>query len=135
MFYIWRKMEICVPEVVAVGHKCTYGGRYLRTAKFQKIQATWRDCNSLDEVRDFWVVCGIVRFGSKLSPRRTKTSSCSHPGKTQRYWGQEQKDSMGISSRRVLRLLASGPIDLSLRTGGLIWPMGSILHSDRFHHS
>ena len=31
------KMDICVPEVVAVGHRCTYEGHYPEDRKVQKI--------------------------------------------------------------------------------------------------
>ena len=43
------KMEVCVPEVVAVGHKCTYDHHYPKVQKVQKI-LDWLDCMSLTEV-------------------------------------------------------------------------------------
>src|SRR5882724_3299310 len=48
MFLGW-KMDICVPEVVAVGHRCTYEGHYPEDHKDQKI-IDWPDCNTLTEV-------------------------------------------------------------------------------------
>ena len=58
------KMELCIPEVVAVGHKCTYEGRYPEVQKVQKI-LDWPDCASLTEVCGFLGVCGIVRIWVK----------------------------------------------------------------------
>jgi len=48
MFSGW-KMDICVPEVVAVGHHCTYEGCYPEGCKVQKI-IDLPDCNTLMEV-------------------------------------------------------------------------------------
>jgi len=53
------KMDICVPEVVAVGHRCIYEGRYPEDWKVQKI-LDWPDCNTLMEVCRFLGVCGVI---------------------------------------------------------------------------
>src|SRR5882724_10128720 len=37
------KMDVCVPEVVAVGHCCTYEGHYPADQKVQRI-LDWPDC-------------------------------------------------------------------------------------------
>ena len=42
------KMDICVPKVMAIGHCCTYEGRYPKDCKVQKI-IDWPDCNTLTE--------------------------------------------------------------------------------------
>src|SRR5882724_5881151 len=46
------KMDLCVPEVVTVGHKCTYEGRYPEDQQVQKI-LDWPACTSLTEVCGF----------------------------------------------------------------------------------
>ena len=43
------KMDVCIPEVVAVGHHCTYKGHYPDDWKVQEI-LDWPDCNTLTEV-------------------------------------------------------------------------------------
>src|SRR5882724_1991577 len=53
------KMDVCVPEVVAVGHHCTYERCYPEDQKVQKI-LDWPHCNTLTEVHSFLGVCGIV---------------------------------------------------------------------------
>src|SRR5882724_7699966 len=48
------KMDICIPEVVAVGHCCTYEGHYPEDRKVQKI-LDLPDCNTLmPMVNKFW---------------------------------------------------------------------------------
>src|SRR5882724_4559432 len=46
------KMDVCVPEVVSVGHYCTYEGCYPEDRKVQKI-LDWPHCNTLTEVHGF----------------------------------------------------------------------------------
>ena len=62
------KMDICVPDVVAVGHCCTYEGHYPKDHKVQKI-IVWPNCNNLMEVLG---ICGIVRIWVKDFVRCTK---------------------------------------------------------------
>ena len=66
------KMDLCIPEVVAVSHKCTYGGHYPEDQKVQKI-LDWLDCTSLTEIHGFLGVCGIVRIWVK------DFSKCARP--------------------------------------------------------
>jgi len=47
--FLGCKMDIYVPEVVAIGHHCTYEGHYPEDSKVQKI-VDWPDCNALMEV-------------------------------------------------------------------------------------
>src|SRR5882724_5530644 len=69
--FLGWKMDICVPEVVAVGHHCTYEGRYPEDHKVQKI-IDWPDCNTLTEVRGFLGVCGVIRIWVKDFARFAK---------------------------------------------------------------
>src|SRR5882724_308736 len=47
-FSSW-KMDLCIPEVVAIGHKCTYEGHYPEDQKVQKI-LDWPACTSPTEI-------------------------------------------------------------------------------------
>src|SRR5882724_8242511 len=87
------KMDICVPEVVAVGHCCTYEGRYPEDRKVQKI-IDWPDCNTLTEVRGFLGICGIVRIWVKDFARRKKPLVLLTKKDTEFVWGTDQKASM-----------------------------------------
>ena len=53
------KMDISVPEVVDVGHRCTYKGCYPEDHKVQKI-IDWPDCNTVTEVQGFLGIHGVV---------------------------------------------------------------------------
>jgi hypothetical protein len=66
------KMDICVPSIVVVGHRCTYKGCILEDCKIKKI-LDWPACNSLTEVHGFLGVCSVVRiwvkdFSKKVCP-------------------------------------------------------------------
>ena len=71
MFSGW-KMDICVPEVVAVGHRCTYKGHYPEDRKVEKI-IDWPDCNTLTEVQGFLGICGVIRIWVKDFARHAKS--------------------------------------------------------------
>ena len=92
MFSGW-KMEICVPEVVAIGHKCTYEGRYPEDSKVQKIQ-DWLDCTPLTEVQGFLGVCSIVQIWVKDFAKRARPLVVLTRKDTEFVWGPEQKASM-----------------------------------------
>jgi len=87
------KMDICVPEVVAVGHHCTYEGHYPEDRKVQKI-LDWPDCNTLTEFCGFLGVCGIIQIWVK------DFSKCARPlviltkKEVDFVWGPEQRASM-----------------------------------------
>ena len=86
-------MEICIPEVVAVGHKCTYEGHYPEDSKVQKIQ-DWPDCTSLTEVRGFLGVCGIIQIWVKDFAKRARPLVVLTRKDAEFVWGPEQKASM-----------------------------------------
>src|SRR6266481_4179227 len=65
------KMDICMPEVITIGHKCTYNSRYPEDQKVQKI-LDWPNCTSLMEVRGFLGICGIVQIWVKDFAKRAK---------------------------------------------------------------
>ena len=65
-FSAW-KMDVCIPEVVAVGHCCTYEGHYPEDRKVQKI-LDWPDCNTLTEFAVSWEYVASYRFGSRILP-------------------------------------------------------------------
>jgi hypothetical protein len=58
------KMDICVPSIVVVGHRCTYEGCIPEDRKIKKI-LDWPACNSLTEVCGFLGVCSVVRIWVK----------------------------------------------------------------------
>ena len=55
-----KKLFIAVPEVVILGHKCTYEGRIPDESKITKI-SNWPPCKSLSDVRAFLGITGYMR--------------------------------------------------------------------------
>ena len=92
MFSSW-KMDLCVPEVVVVGHKCTYSGQYPEDQKVQKIQ-DWPNCTTLTEVRGFLGVCGIVRIWVKDFAKQAKPLVQLTKKDVNFLWGPDQQRAM-----------------------------------------
>jgi len=103
-------MELCVPEVVAVGHKCTYEGHYPEDQKVQKI-LEWPDCTSLTEVCGFLGVCGIVRIWVKNFMKHAKPLILLTKKDIEFVWGQEQKDAMEDLKQAIVMAPCLCPID------------------------
>ena len=56
-----KKLEMCVPEIVIVGHRCTYQGREVVANKLQVI-LDWPVCASVSDVRAFLGTLGLFRI-------------------------------------------------------------------------
>jgi hypothetical protein len=54
-----KKFMLAAPDVVIVGHKCTFEGRIPHEAKVQKIQ-DWPECVSVAHIRGFLGTCGVL---------------------------------------------------------------------------
>jgi len=87
------KMDVCVPEVVAVGHHCTYEGCYPEDWKVQKI-LDWPDCNTLMEVHGFLGVCGIIQIWVKDFAKCARPLVILTKKEMDFVWGPEQRASM-----------------------------------------
>lgn len=59
-----KKTQVCQPEVVIVGQKCTPEGRLPEDAKVEKIRK-WPMLTTVKEVRGFLGLCGTVRIWIK----------------------------------------------------------------------
>jgi hypothetical protein len=59
-----KKLFVAVPEVVILGHKCTYEGRVPDDSKTAKIR-DWPPCKNLRDVRAFLGVTGYMRVWIK----------------------------------------------------------------------
>ena len=103
-------MDICVPEVMAVGHHCTYKGYYPEDHKVQKI-IVWPDCNTLTEVRGFLGICGIIRIWVKDFVRCTKPLIILTKKDTDFFWGLDQKTSLEDLKQAIITAPCLQPID------------------------
>ena len=59
-----KKTEICRPEAVIVGHKCSFQGRHPEDRRINKI-LDWPVPQNLTELRGFLGLCGTVRIWIK----------------------------------------------------------------------
>jgi len=101
-------MDTCVPEVVAVGHHCTYEGHYSEDNKVQSIM-DWLECNTLTKVRGFLGICGVIRIWVKDFAKHVKPLVFLTK-KEGFVWGLDQKVSMedlkqAISTAPCLQLI------------------------------
>ena len=56
-----KKLTVCAPSAVIVGHLCTYEGRIPDDSHVQRIR-DWPPCEDLRDVRSFLGTCGLVRI-------------------------------------------------------------------------
>jgi len=94
----WRtfsrwKMDLCIPEVVAISHKCTYRGCYPEDQKVQNI-LDWLDCTSLTEVHGFLGVCIVVRIWVKDFAKHARPLVILMQKDVEFVWGPEQDKAM-----------------------------------------
>jgi hypothetical protein len=59
-----KKLFVAVPEVVILGHKCTYDGRVPDDSKIAKVR-DWPPCKDLADVRGFLGLAGYMRIWIK----------------------------------------------------------------------
>ena len=103
-------MEICIPEVIAVGQKCTYDGCYPEVQKVQKI-LDWPDCTSLTEVQGFLGVCGIVQIWVKDFTTCAKPLVLLTKKDMDFIWGPDQKHAMEDLKQAIVMAPCLRPID------------------------
>src|SRR5882724_370010 len=104
------KMDVCVPEVVAVDHCCTYEGHYPEDQKVQKI-LDWPDCNALSEVHGFPGVCGIIQIWVKDFTKHARPLVIITKKEVDFVWGPEQKASMEDLKQAIIMAPCLQPID------------------------
>jgi len=56
-----HKLALCVPEIIVVGHRCTYEGRLPDESKTAAV-VKWGPCKDLSEVRAFLGTIGVLRI-------------------------------------------------------------------------
>ena len=56
-----KKLVVCAPETLVVGHMCCYEGRVTDRSYVQRIE-DWPECRTVTEVRSFLGTCGVLRI-------------------------------------------------------------------------
>ena len=54
-----KKLQLCQPEIIVVGRKCTYNGQEPDATTVEKV-IKWPECRNVSEVRGFLRVAGTV---------------------------------------------------------------------------
>jgi len=103
-------MDLFIPEVVAVGHKCTYGGHYHEDQKVQKI-LDWPACTSLTDVHGFLGVCGIVRIWVKDFAKFPRLLVILMKKDMEFMWGPEKEKAMEDLKQAIVMAPCLQPID------------------------
>ncbi|TFY76788.1 hypothetical protein EWM64_g7225 [Hericium alpestre] len=111
-----KKLFICEPEVLILGHLCTYEGRRPDTTKIDKIQ-NWPTCKSVTDVRAF------------LAVEQLKTAICSSPALRPIDYECEHEVFLSVDSS----IVAVGWILSQVGTDEVCYParFGSISWNDR----
>jgi len=96
-----KKLQLCQPEIIVVGRKCTYKGQELDATTVEKV-LRWPECKNVSEVRGFLGMAGTVRnwirgFAEVADPL-TKLTRVT---KGEFFWGKKQKLAMKEIKERV----------------------------------
>ena len=104
------EMDVCIREVVAVCHHCTYEGCYPEDWKVQNI-FDWPDCNTLTEVCGFLGVYGVIQIWVKDFTKHAKPLVVLTKKDINFVWGPEQKASMEDLKQVIITAPCLQPID------------------------
>jgi transposase InsO family protein len=104
------KIQLCLPDVLIVGQRCTPEGRLPDTEKVSKI-LNWPIPTTVKEARGFMGLCGTVRIWilgfSELAKPITKLWKKDEPF----IWGEEQDEAFERLKERVCSAPAMRSID------------------------
>ncbi|TFY53807.1 hypothetical protein EVJ58_g9240 [Rhodofomes roseus] len=105
-----KKAYICVPDIVVVGHKCTYEGRVPEEGRIQRIR-DWPPCQSVTEVRGFLGTMGLVRIFVKDFAKLAKPLTRLTKREVDFEWGSEEERAMKLLKDALIDSPALLPID------------------------
>jgi len=104
------KLFLCIPEVLVVGHLCTYEGRIPDSSKVSKI-SNWPPCSTKTEVRGFLGTAGTVQNWIKnyalLSRPLTHLTRNNSPF----IWSEEAQQAMDAIKNAIISSSAIQPIN------------------------
>lgn len=105
-----KKLQVCGPDGIVVGHKCTYHGREPSDSTIQKIR-DWPACTSLSELRGFLGMCGVVRIWIKDFATIARALVLLTKKDVPFEWGDTQQEAMQWLKDAVLAAPCLRPID------------------------
>ena len=130
-----KKIFLAVPEVIVLGHKCTYEGRIPDESKVTKVR-TWLPCKTVSDVRAFLGTAGTMRiwikdFSSIARPLVDLTRKDADF-----VWQDEHDRAMEQLKTAIITSPALIPIDYKserkvyLAVDSSFWAVGWILSQD-----
>ena len=104
------KLFIATPEVIVLGHKCTYEGRIPDDSKTAKIQS-WPPCKSVTDVRAFLGTAGTMRIWIKNFSTIARPLVDLTRKDADFIWNPEHDMAMNSLKTEIIKSSALIPID------------------------
>jgi len=104
------KSEIAVPEIISVGRRLTYAGRYPELTKVEKV-LTWPTPTTVTQVRGFLGICGVCRLWIKDYSKKGRALVKLTRKDVPFEWGEEQEEAMRVLKESVKNAPCLRPID------------------------
>ncbi len=105
-----KKTEVCRPEAIILGHKCSFEGRHPEDKRVDKI-LKWPAPENLTELRQFLGLCGTVRIWIKDYSRLARPLSQMLQKEEEYEWTQERQEAFETLKRMVSTAPALRPLD------------------------
>ena len=104
------KSVVCAPEIVVVGHRCTYEGRKPEYDKFKSIM-NWGPCKDVSNVRGFLGTCGTCRVFIKDFAKLSRPLNDLLKANVPFEWGPAQEKSMEDLKDALINCPAIRPLN------------------------
>jgi integrase-like protein/reverse transcriptase-like protein/aspartyl protease len=105
-----KKIFIAAPEVLVLGHKCTYEGRVPDDSKIAKIR-TWPPCKTVTDVRAFLGTAGTMRIWIKDFSATAKPLVDLTRKNIDFVWQDEHDQAMESLKQAIITSSALIPLD------------------------
>jgi hypothetical protein len=105
-----KKIAMCVPSLVIIGHKCTYLGREPDKSGIAKIKV-WPNPKEPTDVRSFLGVVGVLRIFIKDFAKIAKPLTLLTKKNIEFEWGPEAKEAFCELKQAICKSKAIRPLD------------------------
>ena len=105
-----KKMQICKPKVIILGHKCTTEGREPEDSKVNKIK-DWPPLKTVKDVRSFLGLCGTMRIWIKDYSMITRPLTLLWRKNQVFSWDEEKEEAFQTLKHLITTAPVLRPID------------------------
>jgi hypothetical protein len=105
-----KKLTVCTPQAIVVGHCCTYEGRVPDGSAVQKIK-DWPACEDLTDVRAFLGTCGVLRIFVKNYAVKSRPLVSLTRKDVPFHFDQDQQNAMDKLKSSIISSPALHPIN------------------------